>query len=108
MMRVALKRHLCIASLCAVVAAAVPVVAADYTTGTPGGAGKVTVDPETGDRVVRVTPAPQAVPEQDMQPIYVMPQVGGDPYQHHSPSPRKSGASRSGAKAHSSAKTRSR
>ena len=108
MVMVALKRLLCTAFLCAVVAQDVPVVAADYTAGTPGGTGKVTVDPETGDRVVRVTPKPQAVPDQDIPPIYVVPQVGGDPYQKHTPSPRKPAASHSGAKAHSSTKTRTR
>jgi len=56
-------------------ASAVSDAVTDYTTGTPGGAGKVTIDPQSGDRIVKVTPPP-AVQNQQQLPVYVYPQVG--------------------------------
>jgi len=83
---IVLKRLFCAVSLCAALAAAVSSVAEDYTAGTPGGAGKVTIDPENGDRIVKVTPPPPAVQNQPQLPVYVYPQVGR-PGPHPAPAP---------------------
>ena len=85
---IVLKQLFCIAFLCTVLAAAVFCAAADYTTGTPGGAGKVIIDPESGDRIVKVAPPP-AVQNQQQVPVYVYPQIGR-PGPHPVPPPRKS------------------
>jgi len=66
----------CLCMLCVLLAAPVSGAAADYTTGTPGGAGKIAIDPETGDRKVDVTPPPPAARDQRPMPVYVYPQVG--------------------------------
>ncbi|MCL2123157.1 MAG: hypothetical protein FWH34_03610 [Desulfovibrionaceae bacterium] len=73
---IVLKRLFRVVSLCALLAAAVPGGAADYTAGTPGGAGKVTLDPESGDRNVEVTAPPPAPQNQLQMPVYVYPQLG--------------------------------
>jgi hypothetical protein len=73
---IVLKRVFCALFLCAAMAVAVPGAAADYTAGTPGGAGKVTIDPESGDRNVIVTAPPPVVQDQQQVPVYVYPQVG--------------------------------
>jgi len=62
--------------LCAQMVLCAPGAAADYTAGTPGGAGKVAIDPETGDRKVEVRPRPPAAHTQPQVPVYVYPQVG--------------------------------
>jgi hypothetical protein len=69
-------RLLCPCVLCALLAAPVSGARADYTMGgTPGGAGKITIDPESGDRKVEVTPPPSAQNRQQT-PVYVYPQAG--------------------------------
>ena len=73
---IVLKRFFCALSLCALLAVAVSGAAADYTGGTPGGAGKVTLDPESGDRKVEVTPPPPAGQNRQQTPVYVYPQAG--------------------------------
>ena len=95
---IVLKRLFCALSLCAVLAVAVSGAAEDYTTGTPGGAGKVTIDPESGDRIVKVTPPAPAVQNQQQPPVYVYPQVGR-PGPHPAPFPRKPVPPHSGVKA---------
>ena len=75
----------CLCMLCALLAAPVSGAAADYTTGTPGGAGKIIIDPETGDRKVEVTAPPPAVRDQQRMPVYVYPQV--ETPGRHPPSP---------------------
>jgi len=72
---IVLKRLLCGASLCVLFAAASG-ADADYTGGTPGGAGNVTIDPESGDRKVEVTAPPPPAQHQQQMPMYVYPQVG--------------------------------
>jgi hypothetical protein len=67
---------LCPCLLCVLFALPVSGARADYTAGTPGGAGKVTVDPETGDRQVEVTASPPAAQERQQVPVYVYPQAG--------------------------------
>ena len=85
---IVLKRLFCVASLCVFLAAAVSGAASDYTAGTPGGAGKVTADPESGDRKVEVTAPPPAVQNQQRTPVYVYPQVGRPgPYPAPGPPP---------------------
>ena len=83
-----LKWFFCSVFLCAVLSAAVSGVAADYTMGTPGGAGAITTDPESGDRIIKVVPPPPAVQNQQQFPIYVYPQVGR-PGPHPAPPARK-------------------
>ena len=100
---IVLKRLFLAISLCAVLVAAVVSVAEDYTTGTPGGAGKVAIDPESGDRIVKVTPPPPAVQNPQQPPVYVYPQVGR-PGPYPAPSPRKPVPPSSGAKAPSGSK----
>ena len=70
-------RLLCPCVLCALLAAPASGACADYTAGTPGGAGKVAIDPETGDRKVEVTAPPPSTQTQQQMPVYVYPQVGG-------------------------------
>ena len=86
---IVLKRIFCAVSLCTALAAAAPGAAADYTAGTPGGAGKVTIDPESGDRNVIVTAPPPAVQDRQQFPVYVYPQAGR-PGPHPAPPARKS------------------
>jgi hypothetical protein len=86
-----LKRFFCLVCLCAALAVAASGAAADYTIGT-GGAGRVTTDPESGDRIVKVVPPPPAVQNQQQFPVYVYPQVGR-PGPHPAPSARKSAPS---------------
>ena len=62
--------------LCALLALPVSGARADYTAGTPGGAGKVVVDPETGDRKVEVTAPPPVAQDSQQVPVYVYPQAG--------------------------------
>ena len=92
-----LKRFFCALSLCAVLVGAVSGAAADYTAGTPGGAGKVTIDPESGDRNVIVTTPPPAVQHQPQIPVHVYPQVGR-PAPYPAPPPRKPVPPPAGAK----------
>ena len=76
-------RVLCPCVLCALLV--LPVSGrADYTAGTPGGAGKGTIDPESGDRKVEVTPQPPAAQDGQQVPVYIAPQVGR-PGPHPSP-----------------------
>ena len=72
---IVLKRLFCALSLCSLLAAAVSGAAADYAGGTPGGAGKITLDPESGDRKVEVAPPPVEQNRQQI-PVYVYPQMG--------------------------------
>ena len=71
-----IKRLFCSLSLCALIAVSASGAATDYTTGTMDGAGKVTIEPETGDRKVEVTAPPPAAHDQHSIPVYVYPQVG--------------------------------
>ena len=98
-----LKLFFCTASLCAVLAAAVSGAAVDHMAGTPDGVGKITIDPESGNRVVKVIPPPPAVQSQQQLPVYVYPQVGR-PGPHPSPSVRKSAPPSSGTKMPSGSK----
>ena len=80
-------RVLCPCVLCALLVLSVSGArAGDYTAGTPGGAGKVTIDPESGDRKVEVTPQPPAAQDGQQVPVYIAPQVGR-PGPHPYPSP---------------------
>jgi hypothetical protein len=70
-------RLICPCLICALLAVAAPGARADYTAGTPSGAGKITVDPDTGDRKVEVTPPPSSSTQNQPQtPVYVYPEVG--------------------------------
>ena len=98
-----LKRLFCAVTLWVALAAASG-AAADYTSGTPGGAGKVTIDPESGDRNVIVTTPPPAVQDQQQFPVYVYPQVGR-PGPYPAPPARKLARLPAGTKASSHSKT---
>jgi hypothetical protein len=85
---IVLKRFFYAVSLCAFLAVAASGAASAYTAGTPDGAGKITVDPESGDRKVEVTAPPPAVQNQQQIPVYVYPQVGRPgPYPAPGPPP---------------------
>ncbi|MDR2696122.1 MAG: hypothetical protein LBC79_07070 [Deltaproteobacteria bacterium] len=92
-------RVLCPCVLCVLLALPVSDARADYTAGTPGGAGKVATDPETGDRTVEVTAPPPAAQDGQQIPVYVSPQAerpwphppspGPKPPRPRQPAPRR-------------------
>jgi hypothetical protein len=76
---------LCTCALCALLTLSVSHARTeDYTTGTPGGAGKVIIDPESGDRKVEVRSPPPSGESRQQPPIYVYPEVRG-PWRHPPP-----------------------
>jgi|GEM_PF-5443951 len=71
-----MKAFACLCVLCLSFALVAFEVRADYTGGTPGGAGRVGVDPKTGDRKVEVKAPPPAAQEFPQVPVQVYPRVG--------------------------------